>query len=66
MTLWHAEPPQDQTSEQGLFIIGKPLSPIFAAPQGLASDIPVINNAWINDESNQFVDNNGNVLVFAP
>jgi len=66
MTLWHADPPQGVTGEQGLVIIGKPLSPRFAAPQGLASDIIIINNAWIDDFSNQLVDDLGNVLVFEP
>ena len=40
MSLWYPSPPQGKTSEQGLHIIGKPISPIFAAPQGIASGIP--------------------------
>lgn len=35
MTLWYADPPQGKTSEQGLQIIGKPLSPRFGTPQGI-------------------------------
>ena len=35
MTLWYADPPQGVTSEQGLHIIGMPLSPRFGAPQGI-------------------------------
>lgn len=47
MSLWHADPPQGATSEESLHIIGKPLSPRFAAPQGLASDIIQIGD-WFD------------------
>jgi len=37
LTLWYADPPQGKTSEQGLQIIGKPISPRFDTPQGIGA-----------------------------
>lgn len=52
MTLWHPSSPQGESSAQGLFIIGKPLSPKFGAPQGLADvDDPLAD--WFDTSWNQ-------------
>jgi len=61
MTLWHPDPPQGFTSEQGLIIIGRPIIPRFGAPQGLGADV---SGSWINDESIQFVNDVGIAMVF--
>ena len=39
MTLWHPDPPQGVTSEQGLVIIGRPVIPRFGAPQGIGGGV---------------------------
>ena len=64
--LWHPSPPQGESSAQGLNIIGKPLSPKFGAPQGIASgDVtPPTTNAWVDDLGNEFNDDLSNVVVF--
>ena len=67
MTIWHPEPPQGETSEQGLVIIGRPVIPRFGAPQGLEGEvIPPLEDAWIDNNSNIFLDNLGEVIVFSP
>ncbi len=40
MPLWNPSPPQGESSAQGLYIIGKPLSPKYGAPQGIAEVVP--------------------------
>ncbi len=68
MTLWHPDPPQGFSTEQGLTIIGRPVIPRYDSPQGLevGEVIPPTENSWINDEGKQFFDDEGNVMVFAP
>lgn len=43
MPLWNPSPPQGESSAQGLYIIGKPLSPKYGAPQGIAQAVPQVN-----------------------
>ena len=65
MGLWNAEPPQGETSEQGLVIISRSPIPRFGAPQGLGGAvIPPTVNGWIDDNGNQIIDNNDNAVVF--
>jgi len=65
MGLWNAEPPQGETSEQGLLIISRSPIPRFGAPQGIGGIvIPPTVNGWINDEGKQFLDDNLNPVVF--
>ncbi len=66
MTLWYASPPQGDTSVQGLFIIGKPISPKFGPPQGIGQGgvLPPTTNAWVDDLGNEFNDDLSNVVVF--
>lgn len=65
MTLWHPDPPQGFTSEQGLVIVGRPVIPRFGSPQGIGEVVvPPVEGAWINDLGEQFIDNFGNVMVF--
>ncbi len=67
MSMWKPEPPQGNTTEQGLSIIGRPIIPQFGAPQGIAGVvIPPVANAWIDDLGNSFVDDLGNNMVFDP
>lgn len=39
MSLWKPEPPQGNTPEQGLAIIGRPMIPIFGPPQGIGGEV---------------------------
>lgn len=39
MSLWHPDPPQGFTSEQGQIIIGRPMIPLIGAPQGVGEPI---------------------------
>lgn len=65
MSMWKPEPPQGNTTEQGLAIIGRPIIPQFGAPQGIAGPIiPPVANSWIDDLGNAFVDDLGNFMVF--
>lgn len=65
MSMWKPEPPQGNTPEQGLAIIGRPIIPQFGAPQGIGGVvIPPVANAWIDDLGNSFVDDLGNTVVF--
>jgi len=38
--LWHPDPPQGFTREQGQIIIGRPIIPVIGAPQGVGEVIP--------------------------
>jgi len=64
MTLWHPDPPQGSTTEQGLVIIGRPVIPKFGAPQGTSQVMPPIVGGWISNLDEQFVDDLGNDVVF--
>lgn len=39
--LWHPSPPQGFTREQGQVIVGRPVIPLFGAPQGIGAAAPV-------------------------
>lgn len=65
MTIWHPEPPQGDTTEQGLVIIGRPVIPKFGSPQGIdPAAQPLVPFSWIDDFDIQFVDDLGQVFVF--
>lgn len=64
MILWHPEPPQGETSEQGLVIIGRPVIPRFGAPQGIGVAPPPVLVSWIDDLGDQFIDDLGQDIVF--
>lgn len=67
MTLWHPDPPQGFASSQNLIIIGRPVIPRFGSPQGIDEEfIPPTVNAWIDNNGNEFTDNFGTVVAFAP
>ncbi len=69
MTLWHPDPPQGFSTEQGLIIIGRPIIPLIGSPQGLGEggDIPPpVTNVWVDDLGNEFTNEVGTVMVFAP
>lgn len=58
-------PPQGNT-KRALLGIGHFYRIFFTPPQGIGGVIPSVSNAWINDLGEQFTDDLGNVLVFAP
>ena len=66
MSMWKPEPPQGNTAEQGLAIIGRPIIPQFGAPQGIGVAPPEVVITWIDDLNNEFVDDIGNIMVFSP
>ena len=64
--MWNPSPPQGESSSQGLYIIGKPLSPKYGAPQGFDSGVtppPAPANNWVNGAND--IINGANRLVFA-
>lgn len=59
------EPPQGFSQEQNLVIIGSSVSPKYLPPQGDAQEvIPPVEGAWIDDLSNQFIDDTGAEFQF--
>ena len=44
MTIWYYEPPQGFSPEQGLSIIGRPITTRFDPPQGSGEVIDVFND----------------------
>jgi len=63
---WNADPPQGKSNNGELVIIGKPLTPRFGSPQGDANvpPPPLVEDNWIDDLGEQFIDDLGNEMVF--
>ena len=47
MLLWHPDPPQGFTKEQGQIIIGRPIIPLIGAPPGIGGVVPITEGALV-------------------
>lgn len=62
--LWHPDPPQGFSKEQSQVIIGRPVIPLFGAPQGIGGVTPPVGNTMLYEDGTTMLYEDGTAMLY--